>query len=171
MLEVLCFPWLYCPIPLLPGSSSMHVRHCIAGLNSECKPQGLTPSDGSSAIDRAAVLPSTHPPDIAAGFFRSGKTGFAMHDMVITHHNCHRPGRREKIRRMNRNNHKSKPTCSQCGSNDIVLKSRTHVGDSRNDDVIKTEMIGCAVICRYLACEACGRHVTRAEYEGFQKGG
>jgi hypothetical protein len=45
------------------------------------------------------------------------------------------------------------------------------VGDTRTDDVIGTEMIGCAVIYRYLGCEACGHNVTRAEYESFQKGG
>jgi hypothetical protein len=33
--------------------------------------------------------------------------------------------------------------------------------------VIKTDMIGCAVIHRYLACEACGQHLTRSEYESF----
>ncbi|PKN76453.1 MAG: hypothetical protein CVU52_04725 [Deltaproteobacteria bacterium HGW-Deltaproteobacteria-10] len=65
-------------------------------------------------------------------------------------------------------NHKSKPTCSRCGSDKIILKSRTHVGDTRIDDVIKTDMIGCAVIHKYLTCEACGQHVTRTEYEGFQ---
>jgi len=72
---------------------------------------------------------------------------------------------------MNRNNRKSKPTCSRCGSDEIILKSRTHVGDSRTDDVIRTETIGCAVIYRYLTCDACGQNVTRAEYENFQKGG
>ena len=65
----------------------------------------------------------------------------------------------------------SKPTCSRCGSDDIILKSRVHVGDTRTDDVIKTEMIGCAVIYRYLTCEACGKNVTRSEYESFQKDG
>jgi hypothetical protein len=44
------------------------------------------------------------------------------------------------------------------------------VGDTRIDDVIRTEMIGCAVIHRYLTCEACGQNVTRAEYESFQAG-
>ncbi|PKN71600.1 MAG: hypothetical protein CVU43_18185 [Chloroflexi bacterium HGW-Chloroflexi-5] len=62
---------------------------------------------------------------------------------------------------------KLQPTCSRCGSDKIILKSRTHVGDTRIDDVIKTDMIGCAVIHRYLACEACGQHLTRSEYESF----
>jgi len=65
----------------------------------------------------------------------------------------------------------SKPTCSRCGSNEIILKSRAHAGDTRTDDVIRTEMIGCAVVYRYLACEACGKNVTRAGYESFQKDG
>lgn len=63
-----------------------------------------------------------------------------------------------------------KPVCSHCGSEDIVLRARTPVGDSRADDVIRTEMIGCALIYRYLACNACDRIMTRAEYESFQKG-
>jgi rRNA maturation endonuclease Nob1 len=66
---------------------------------------------------------------------------------------------------------KSSPACSRCGSNAIVMKSRTSVGDSRTDDVIRTEMLGCAVIFKYLTCEACGQNVTRAEFENFQKGG
>jgi hypothetical protein len=65
----------------------------------------------------------------------------------------------------------SKPTCSRCGSDEITLKSRAHAGDARTDHVIRTEMIGCAIIYRYLTCEACGQNVTRAEYERFQKGG
>ena len=69
---------------------------------------------------------------------------------------------------MNSNNRKSKPACARCGSDEIILKSRTHVGDTRTDDVIRTEMIGCAVIYRYMACEACGQNMTRAEYESFQ---
>ncbi|MBA4397655.1 MAG: hypothetical protein C0394_09790 [Syntrophus sp. (in: bacteria)] len=81
---------------------------------------------------------------------------------------CHEIARKEKCRSMNRNNLNSKPTCSRCGSAEIVMKVRTNVGDTRTDDVIKTEMIGCAVIYRYLACEACGQSVTRAEYESFQ---
>ena len=64
-------------------------------------------------------------------------------------------------------NRKSLPTCSRCGSDKIILKSRTHVGETRIDDVIGTDMIGCAVIHRYLACEGCGQHVTRSEYESF----
>jgi hypothetical protein len=64
----------------------------------------------------------------------------------------------------------SKPTCSRCGSDEIILKSRAHVGDTRTDDVIRTEMIGCAVIYRYLTCDACGQNVTRAEYESFHEG-
>lgn len=72
---------------------------------------------------------------------------------------------------MNKNNSISKPICSRCGSDEIILKSRTHAGDTRIDDVIRTEMIGCAVIYRYLACDACGQNVTLAEYESFQKGG
>jgi hypothetical protein len=62
----------------------------------------------------------------------------------------------------------SRPTCSRCGSDEIILKSRVNVGDTRVDDVIRTEMIGCAVIYKYLTCEACGKHVTRSEYESFQ---
>lgn len=72
---------------------------------------------------------------------------------------------------MNRNNFKSKPTCSRCGSDEIVLKARTHTGNPRIDDVISKEAIGCAVIYRYLTCESCGQNLTRAEYESFQKGG
>jgi hypothetical protein len=51
------------------------------------------------------------------------------------------------------------------------MKSRTSVGDTRTDDVIRTEMLGCAVIFKYLTCEACGQNITRSEYESFQKGG
>lgn len=91
-------------------------------------------------------------------------------DMVKAPLNGRKVAWRERYRSMNRNNRKLKPTCSRCGSDEIVLKTRTQVGDTRNEDVIKTEMIGCAVIYKYLACEACGQHVTRAEYEGFQKG-
>jgi hypothetical protein len=71
---------------------------------------------------------------------------------------------------MNKNNNISKPTCSRCGSDEIILKSRTHAGNTRTDDVIRTEMLGCAVIYRYLTCEACGQNVTRAKYESFQDG-
>jgi hypothetical protein len=78
--------------------------------------------------------------------------------------------RQERCCNMNRNNRKSNPTCSRCGSDEIILQSRTQVGDTRIDDVIRTEMIGCAVIHRYLTCEACGQNVTRAEYESFQAG-
>lgn len=52
----------------------------------------------------------------------------------------------------------------------MVLKSRTPVGDTQKDDVIRTEMLGCAVILKYMACEDCGKSMTRAEYENFQKG-
>ncbi|MFH1081311.1 MAG: hypothetical protein V1766_13820 [Pseudomonadota bacterium] len=72
---------------------------------------------------------------------------------------------------MNKHDCKSRQICSRCGSDEIVLKSGTNVGDTRTDDLIRTEMIGCAVIYRYLTCEACGKNVTRAEYESFQKGG
>jgi hypothetical protein len=72
---------------------------------------------------------------------------------------------------MNKNDSMSKPTCSRCGSDAMILKSRVHVGDTRTDDAIRTEMIGCAVIYRYMACAACGKNMTRAEYESFQKGG
>jgi hypothetical protein len=72
---------------------------------------------------------------------------------------------------MNKHDSPSRPTCSLCGSNEIVLKARTQVGDTRTDDVIRTEMLGCAVISRYLTCAACGQNLTRAEYESFQKSG
>lgn len=72
---------------------------------------------------------------------------------------------------MNSNSSKSKPACSRCGGDEIILKSRTEAGDNRTDDVIRIEMIGCVVIYKYLTCEACGQHVTRAEYESLQKGG
>lgn len=72
---------------------------------------------------------------------------------------------------MTNHNLKSGPTCSRCGSDKITLRSRTHVGDTRTDDVIRTEMLGCAVIFKYMACEDCGKSLTRAEYESFQKGG
>jgi hypothetical protein len=72
---------------------------------------------------------------------------------------------------MNKNDGKSKPTCSHCRSDDIVFKGRTSAGDARAEDVIRTEMIGCAVVYRYLTCNACGRNINRAEYERFQKGG
>jgi NMD protein affecting ribosome stability and mRNA decay len=72
---------------------------------------------------------------------------------------------------MNKNDSMSKPTCSRCRSDAMILKSRAHAGDTRTDDVIRTEMIGCAVIYRYMVCDACGKNMTRAEYESFQKGG
>ena len=70
---------------------------------------------------------------------------------------------------MNQKGNQSKPACSHCGSNDIVLNARASVGDNRDNDVIRTEMIGCAIVFKYLTCNACGKNVTRAEYERFQE--
>lgn len=72
---------------------------------------------------------------------------------------------------MDKHSSQSKPVCPRCGSDAVVMKSRTSVGDTKTDDVIRTEMIGCAVIFKYLNCEACGQNITRSEYESFQKGG
>lgn len=63
----------------------------------------------------------------------------------------------------------SRPVCPRCGSNEVVVKSRTNLGDTRTDDVIKTEMMGCAVILKYCACEACGHTLSRTEYESLQQ--
>jgi len=101
---------------------------------------------------------------------RTGKYGFAANDVLDKGYRRHKLAREKRDCCMNTNNRKSNPACSRCGSDKIVMKARTSVGDTRADDVIRTEMIGCAVIYRYLACEACGQHVTRAEYEGFQEG-
>lgn len=70
---------------------------------------------------------------------------------------------------MNKDDHTSRPVCPRCGSKEVVMKSRTNLGDSPGDDVIRTEMMGCAVILKYCACEACGHTLSRTEYESMQQ--
>ena len=70
---------------------------------------------------------------------------------------------------MSKDESTSRMTCPRCSSDQVVMKSRTNLGDTKTDDLIRTEMLGCAVIFKYLNCEACGHNVTRDEFERFQQ--
>lgn len=90
---------------------------------------------------------------------------------IAIHANNHRNshGRKEQCCSMNKEEPASRQACPRCGSSEVVMKSRTNLGDSPGDDVIRTDMMGCAVILKYCACEACGHTLSRAEYESMQQ--
>ncbi|MCK9229880.1 MAG: hypothetical protein M0Q23_01745 [Syntrophales bacterium] len=64
---------------------------------------------------------------------------------------------------------KPRPVCPRCGSTRLAIKSRTNLGDTPCDTVIRTEMLGCAVILKYCVCENCGHTLSRTEYESLQQ--
>ncbi len=65
------------------------------------------------------------------------------------------------------NSSKKKLSCPQCGSTDMVIQKRSNLGGTGHDEAIETEMLGCAIIYKYLVCSACSRIISREEYQKF----
>lgn len=63
------------------------------------------------------------------------------------------------------NDNNVKPVCPHCAGKEFALNARVAVGDSTVWDVIRTEMLGCATIYRFMTCRGCGRNLPRTAYE------
>ena len=60
-----------------------------------------------------------------------------------------------------------KMTCPQCSSRDMTIQARSNLGGTGHNEAIQTEMLGCAIIYKYLVCNSCGRIITRDEYRDY----
>ncbi len=57
--------------------------------------------------------------------------------------------------------------CPACGSGDLALQPRSNLGGTGHQEALQTEMLGCAIIYKYLVCRRCDRVITRQEYQAF----
>lgn len=62
---------------------------------------------------------------------------------------------------------KTKMSCPRCSSTDLVVQKRSNLGGTGHIEAIETEMLGCAIIYKYLVCSACSRIISREEYQKF----